>query len=1729
MKVRCDEKPVDEQHRPEQMGTLYYGIKSFLKFKVVDMFGNLIHQLEDERYYDVKIGYSEHNFLYILEWEMRSGTICANFLPRMLGERQMVVRLDNNRSHSLSPDICQLSINILYAPCSPSLTLTFLDDTDLVERCTAGEEFRFEVKLFDVFGNPVLQYSDETYDIDIQAPVPKRAAKQHKKEQVVTRKIKSSPKRFAVAVCFKIAGPRKLRVIMNSGSKSSFKDISVEVLPSAPDHLNDVRFTTDGAVDESFSADPTVMYRDQWSLLEGRLVDCYDNDVGKTSNDYNISLKLFNDKEKETEIENGDSEIGNKTFRAQVLIKQAGKHNLVITLTNTSCPDQVVRLKEIPIQVNDAPLYLSGSEFRYPKTCVAGKEIQLEVLPLDVFGRPLPNSTTNCNLTGQIQKDPKNIRNIFVQTPQPKSAIGEHKKEQVNIKRNKTPENLSFAVTVCFKKAGHREARLIINSGSKSSSKEIHVEVLPSAPHYLNDVRFTTNGAIDESFSADPTVMYRNQWSLLEAARIFDSYDNVVHELSDDFDICLKLSNDKGEEMKIKYKDEEIRNERFRVQVKIHEAGKHNLLITLTSRRNPYQLYRLKEIPIQVNDAPLYLSGSEFRYPKTCVAGKEIKVEVLPLDVFGRPLPANSTTNCNLTGQIQKDPKKISNIFVQAPHPKSAIGEHKKEQVNIKMIKTPENLSFAVTVCFKKAGLKKATLNINPGSKSSSKEIHVEVLPSVPHYFNDVRFTTNGAIDESFSADPTVMYRNQWSSSEAARIFDSYDNVVRELSDDFDIGLKLSNDIGEEMKMEYKDEEIRNERFRVQVKIHEAGKHNLLITLTSRSNPDQLYRLKEIPIQVNDAPLYLSGSEFRYPKTCVAGKEIQLEVLPLDVFGRPLPANSTTNCNLTGQIQKDPKNIRNIFVQTPHPKSAIGEHKKEQVNIKRNKTPENLSFAVTVCFKKAGHRKARLIINSGSKSSSKEIHVEVLPSVPHYLNHVRFTTNGAIDESFSADPTVMYRNQWSSLEAARVFDSYDNVVRELSDDFDIGLKLSNDKGEEMKIEYKDEEIRNERFRVQVKIHEAGKHNLLITLTSKSNPDQLYRLKEIQIKVDDAPLYLAGSQIRCPDTSVAGKEIQLKIFPVDVFGCPLPADSTANHTLTCDILDSCLELNENKETIDFTVIENKSNIVTCVSIVLTKAGSRKVIIFDKNNKQNELSIHVKPDINDVHWEIIARKDTAYRRGNLIITIRLCDRFNNEVRTDILENIPDQIKRDGPDGLHCTRILMENNKATINSHLKQAGKYDFCLTDRDGTSLEGTSFSITVQDAPLDYHRSTIEWIPKYDDIPDEPVFSEDETFQCCLQLTDVVGYDYDTKIEKNCIKLKYGNTEVKNIKVSPCANYTGSYNIVVPLKNLVKDDPSPQFWCFVNGMKIENSLTLPTFEGFERYNDDWNCDVKHRLYKFVKIVCRSVRRNDIIGSDFCHLNNVKRVCNLCDDPEVQTCQIESIDDDLADYGDDEPIRAGDDDDVDDDDYDDDYDSDDNSNRGDYDDDGDDDIDLICTVITLPFEEIVCEEIESDWILICPPEEIENKIQKCRNILLHLLRAIYYREEASELDKAREKWKDEASKNYKKIKGGGSVDKNCPRFCSQIKEKYARLMRRYHEAACEEIFQFFNAERGQSEIDLHGLLVVDERKLRDYERQLCFRGHMSLDEVDKKIKEERDHGNEAIRYCMFTILVLIYTVI
>ena len=368
---------------------------------------------------------------------MRRGTICEGFLPDKIGKRQMLVWLVDRASNQVSPR--EIPINVLHPPSSPSLTLKFLDDS-LEECCTAGKEITFEVKLLDIFENPVHQNSNEKYDIIVQAPVPKSVVKQQQKEHVNTRKI-NLPKSFAVTLGFKIAGRRKVRVTMNCGSKSSFKDIYVQVLPSVPHHLNDVRFTTNGAIDDSFVPDPSVMYRNQWSILEGRLVDCYDN-VAELSNNCNISLELSTDKE--TEMEYIDAVIENNRFRVPLQITKAGKHNLVITLINANSSDQaVVRLKEIQIQVNDAPLYLAGSEFRYSKTYVTGETIQLQIFPVDVFGLPLPaNSTTDYNLAGNILQNGEN-------------------NETMQFRMVKNESNILICVSVVLTKAGRRKLRIL--------------------------------------------------------------------------------------------------------------------------------------------------------------------------------------------------------------------------------------------------------------------------------------------------------------------------------------------------------------------------------------------------------------------------------------------------------------------------------------------------------------------------------------------------------------------------------------------------------------------------------------------------------------------------------------------------------------------------------------------------------------------------------------------------------------------------------------------------------------------------------------------------------------------------------------------------------------------------------------------------------------------------------------------------------------------------------------------------------------------------------------------------------------------------------------------------------------------------------------------------------------------------------------------------------------------
>ena len=461
MDVCCYQMPMDAEHKQNEMGALYYGIKSLLKFEVLDQFGNLIEEIADAKYYDVTIEYSDIS-VRCFKWKMRSGTIFASFLPKMIGKKQMVVRFVDRRLHSMNDSTFphRMSIIILYPPCSPSITLKFLGD-NFEPSCTAGKEFIFDLQFYDVFENPAVRHSNETCGVVVEAHSLETAMNQHGEEQVKRRRIDTSEYlSFAVSACFKIAGLRKLRLTAYSGSKSSSKTIYINVLPSAPDRLNSVRFTTNGAVDKSFSADPKMMYTNQWSIIEATLVDFYDNVVGELNNDYNISLKLSNDNGKETVIEYKDSGVKNGRIGVQVKINETWKHNLSITLTDRNCPDQIFHLKEIQIEVIDAPLNLAESKFHYPNTGVAGKAIQLDILPFDVFGCPVPaSSTKDCIISGDILDFPLE-QNEY--------------NEAMDFKISQNESNTVICASIVLKRAGRRKL-MIFRKENKAMKQSSHL------------------------------------------------------------------------------------------------------------------------------------------------------------------------------------------------------------------------------------------------------------------------------------------------------------------------------------------------------------------------------------------------------------------------------------------------------------------------------------------------------------------------------------------------------------------------------------------------------------------------------------------------------------------------------------------------------------------------------------------------------------------------------------------------------------------------------------------------------------------------------------------------------------------------------------------------------------------------------------------------------------------------------------------------------------------------------------------------------------------------------------------------------------------------------------------------------------------------------------------------------------------------------------------------------
>ena len=168
--------------------------------------------------------------------------------------------------------------------------------------------------------------------------------------------------------------------------------------------------------------------------------------------------------------------------------------------------------------------------------------------------------------------------------------------------------------------------------------------------------------------------------------------------------------------------------------------------------------------------------------------------------------------------------------------------------------------------------------------------------------------------------------------------------------------------------------------------------------------------------------------------------------------------------------------------------------------------------------------------------------------------------------------------------------------------------------------------------------------------------------------------------------------------------------------------------------------------------------------------------------------------------------------------------------------------------------------------------------------------------------------------------------------------------------------------------------------------------------------------------------------------------------------------------------------------------------------------------IARVCCIKESDIKVETVESseDVRIILPKllsEDIAEKVKKCKKVLLHLLGGIYYRKKAAETDKERIFWKKNATERYE------ANDPQQATFSKLIKTKYGNLMQRYNEKACEEIFAFFNAERGLNHVDLHGLLVADEDILARDKEQLLE--EKSEDMVLNIINERREQGDEALR--------------
>ena len=175
---------------------------------------------------------------------------------------------------------------------------------------------------------------------------------------------------------------------------------------------------------------------------------------------------------------------------------------------------------------------------------------------------------------------------------------------------------------------------------------------------------------------------------------------------------------------------------------------------------------------------------------------------------------------------------------------------------------------------------------------------------------------------------------------------------------------------------------------------------------------------------------------------------------------------------------------------------------------------------------------------------------------------------------------------------------------------------------------------------------------------------------------------------------------------------------------------------------------------------------------------------------------------------------------------------------------------------------------------------------------------------------------------------------------------------------------------------------------------------------------------------LQLVCKNVLKRDILGEDFAHINNIKRVLELKDRVEIQ----ETKD---------------------------------------------------CAILHL-------KNIKPDVH------------STCKEVVQHLLRGLYYRRKASEAARIRMDWKNRLISIDEVL----LLDKDKPSFifCKYFRDFFGDLLNRYNHEACDELFNFFNFNRDASEVDLHGLLVADEKKLESLRLNLLI-GFLNLNEINK----------------------------